>query len=143
MVALKDAILKLYPTAKIGLGGTVTLEQGADGISVISKWDDSLGAQPSSATLAAVVLDASTTKAQAKQAALFNATATGFTLDQVRIIRAVVLLLTGTAPQKAKAQILLAPLLQLCNDAKAVSAAIDADAVPLPIVPPILGTDDP
>lgn len=83
------------------------------------------------------------TKPQAKAAALAVATAAGFTLDQLRIIRAVVLLAVGTAPQKVKAQALLAPLLQLCTDAKAVAAAIDADAVPLPIVPPILGTDDP
>jgi hypothetical protein len=64
-------------------------------------------------------------------------------LDQLRIIRAVVLLAVGTAPQKTKAQALLAPLLQLCNDAKAVAAAIDADTVPPTIMPPILGTDDP
>jgi hypothetical protein len=83
------------------------------------------------------------TKPEAKAAALAAATAAGFSLDQLRIIRAVVMLAVGTAPQKTKAQALLAPLLQLCNDAKAVAAAIDADAVPLPIVPPILGTDDP
>lgn len=83
------------------------------------------------------------TKGQAKAAAIAAATAAGFTLDQLRVIRAVVLLAVGTAPQKTKAQALLAPLLQLYNDAKAVAAAIDADAVPPAIVPPILGTDDP
>jgi hypothetical protein len=83
------------------------------------------------------------TKPQAKAAAIATATAAGFTLDQLRIIRAVVLLAVGTAPQKTKAQALLSPLLQLCNDAKAAAAAIDADTVPPTIVPPILGTDDP
>lgn len=83
------------------------------------------------------------TKSQAKATALAVATAAGFTLDQLRIIRAVVLLAVGTAPQKTKAQALLAPLLQLCLDAKAVAAAIDADAVPPVIIPPTLGTDDP
>lgn len=82
-------------------------------------------------------------KPQAKAAALAVANVSGFSLDQLRIIRAVVLLAVGTAPQKVKAQALLAPLLQLCVDAKAVAAAIDADAVPPTIVPPILGTDDP
>ena len=83
------------------------------------------------------------TKPQAKASALAIAQCSGFTLDQLRIIRAVVLLAVGTAPQKVKAQALLAPLLQLCNDAKAVVAAIDADAVPPVIIPPTLGTDDP
>ena len=83
------------------------------------------------------------TKAEKKAAALAVVSAAGFTLDQLRILRAVVLLATGTPQQKVKAQALLAPLLQLCNDAKSVVAAIDADAVPPPIVPPILGTDDP
>ena len=83
------------------------------------------------------------TKAEKKAVALATATALGFSFDQLRIIRAVVLLAVGTAPQKVKAQALLAPLLQLCADAKAAAAAIDADAVPSAIVPPILGTDDP
>jgi hypothetical protein len=83
------------------------------------------------------------TKPEAKASALAAATAAGFSLDQLRVIRAIVLLAVGTAPQKTKAQALLAPLLQLCLDAKAVAAAIDADAVPPAIVPPILGTDDP
>jgi hypothetical protein len=83
------------------------------------------------------------TKQQAKAAALAAATAAGCPLDLLRIIRALAMLADGNATQKTKARAFLAPLLQLCNDAKAVAAAIDADAVPLPIVPPILGTDDP
>lgn len=83
------------------------------------------------------------TKLEAKAAALAVATAAGFSLDQVRILRAVILLLTGTPQQKTKAQALLVPLLKLFNDAKAVVDAIDADTVPPVITPPILGTDDP
>lgn len=83
------------------------------------------------------------TKDQRKATALASATAAGFTLDQVRVIRDLMLLTLGTEAQKTKAQALLAPLLQLCIDAKITTAAIDADEVPAPIVPLIRGTDDP
>ena len=143
MVDIATAIKNLYPTADFRMGGNVRVEETPDQGQRITYWHPSLGAQPTESSLASYVLTATQVKSQSKVSALAVATAAGFTLDQLRIIRAVVLLLTGTAPQKAKAQALLMPLIQLCNDAKSAAAAIDADAVPLPIVPPILGTDDP
>lgn len=83
------------------------------------------------------------TKSDKKQTALATVGALGFSLDQLRVIRAVVLLSMGNTAQKVKAQAMLAPLLKIVTDAKAISDAIDSDAVPPDFVSPIIPTDDP
>ena len=83
------------------------------------------------------------TKPELKVAALVTATALGFSLDQLRIIRAIVLLATGTPAQKLKAAALLQPLVQLAGDALAIAAQIDAGQIPAALTPPIIPTDDP
>ena len=123
-----------------------SLRRESDGASIpkdASNSDYARALAEVAASTSQIVAKPAPTKPELKTAALAVATAAGFSLDQLRIIRAVVLIAVGTAPQKIKAQALLAPLLQLCNDAKAVAAAIDADTAPLPIVSPILSTDDP
>lgn len=83
-------------------------------------------------------------KEQVKATALAAATALGFSLDQLRVIRAIVMLTTGTPAQKLKAAALLQPLVKIAGDALAIAAQIDAD-VPNPAIltPAIIPTDDP
>lgn len=138
MVDIATAILRLRPNANFGTGGNVRLEQIANDSARIVYWDPVLGTQPTTAELAATV----PSKPELKAQALINARAVGFSLDQLRVIRAVVLLATGTPQQKTKAQALLAPLLQLCNDAKAAADAIDADTVPPAIIVPKINLED-
>lgn len=83
------------------------------------------------------------TKAEIKAAALAGALALGFTLDQLRVIRSIVLLATGTPAQKAKATALLQPLAKLAGDARRISDQIDADLPPDVLSPAIIPTDDP
>lgn len=83
------------------------------------------------------------TKAEAKAAALIGASALGFSLDQLRVIRAIVLLATGTPAQKAKSAALLQPLAKLAGDARRIGEQIDAGQPPDVLTPAIIPTDDP
>lgn len=83
------------------------------------------------------------TKAEAKAAALATATALGFSLDQLRIIRAIVMLMNGTPQQKAKSAALLQPLAKLAGDARRISDQIDADLPHDVLSPAIIPTEDP
>ena len=83
------------------------------------------------------------TKAETKAAALAAATALGFSLDQLRVIRAIVMLTSGNPAQKTKAAALLQPLVKLAGDARVISDRIDADQVPATLTPAIIPTDDP
>lgn len=83
------------------------------------------------------------TKPELKAAALATATALGFSLDQLRVIRAIVMLTTGTPAQKLKAAALLQPLVKLTGDARRISDQIDADLPPDVLSPAIIPTDDP
>lgn len=82
-------------------------------------------------------------KAEAKASVLAACNAVGFTVDQLRVIRALALLAAGNAAQKTKALALLQPLVQVVADVKAAAAAIDAGQAPADITIPTLGTDDP
>ena len=83
------------------------------------------------------------TKSELKAAALVAATALGFSLDQLRVIRAIVMLTNGTPAQKLKAQALLHPLVKLAGDAMAIAAQIDADLPPDELSRAIIPTDNP
>lgn len=83
------------------------------------------------------------TKPELKAAALAAATALGFSVEQLRVIRALYFLQTGTPAQKTKATALLQPLAKLAGDARRISDQIDADLPPDVLAPAIIPTDDP
>ena len=83
------------------------------------------------------------TKPELKASALIGASALGFSLDQLRVIRAIVMLMNGTPAQKTKAAALLQPLVKLAGDARRISDQIEADLPPDVLAPPIIPTDDP
>lgn len=83
------------------------------------------------------------TKPELKDAALTSASALGFTYQQLRVIRAIVLLTAGTAAQKAKATALLGPLVKLAGDARRIADQIDSNQTPDILAPAIIPIDDP